>query len=102
MTKATKKETPKKESDMLQRLAQASVEGLVMEVAMNTLMPGTGIALKGLKQAKNMKKAAQVMGKSAAKEGVQMLDESEGEEQSPVENLSEDVALEFLTRVGGR
>ena len=48
-----------------------------------------------------MKKAAKVMGKEAAKEGVQMLDNEEPE-KSPVEDLSEDIALEFLDRAAGR
>ncbi len=87
-------------SEILQRLAQASVEGLAIEVAMNAIIPGGGVALQGLNQGKNIKKAAKVMGKSAGKEGIKMLDEEENE--SPVEELSEDIALEMLTRVGGR
>ena len=89
-------------SDVLQRLAQASVEGLAIQVAVNTVMPGAGLALEGLKSVKNIKKAGQVMGKSAAKEGVKMLDDEGRENQTPAEDLSEDIALEMLTRVGGR
>ena len=102
--KAQKKRTKKTEqkSDILQRLAQASVEGLAIQVAVNTVMPGAGIALEGLKSAKNIKKAGKVMGKSAAKEGVKMLDDEGRENQTPAEDLSEDIALEMLTRVGGR
>ncbi len=92
------KEAPK--SEILQRLAQASIEGLAIEVAMNAIIPGGGIALQGLNQGKNLKKAAKVMGKSAGKEGIKMLDEEENE--NPAEELSEDIALEMLTRVGGR
>ena len=68
---------------------------------MNAILPGAGIAVEGLSQAKNMKKAAKVMGKEAAKEGVQMLDNSK-EEKHPMEELSEDAALEILSHVGGR
>ena len=101
-TKQKKEETKEQRTEILQRLAQASVEGLVLEVAMNAVMPGSGIALNNLKQAKNMKKVAKVMGKSAAKEGVQMLDEEKEQEQSPTEDLTEDIALEFLSRSIGR
>ena len=87
-------------SEILQRLAQASVEGLAIEVAMSAIIPGGGVALQGLNQGKNIQKAAKVMAKSAGKEGIKMLDEEENE--SPVEELSEDIALEMLTRVGGR
>lgn len=87
-------------SDVLQRLAQASVEGLAIEVAMNTIVPGSGVAVHGLNQGKNIKKAVKIMGKSAGKEGVKMLDDEKNE--NPAEELSEDIALEMLTRVGGR
>ena len=78
------------------------MEGLAIQVAVNTVMPGTGIAMGGLKSAKNIKKVGKVMGKSAAKEGVKMLDDEEREKQTPAEDLSEDIALEMLTRIGGR
>ena len=99
-----KKRTTKNEQklDLLQRLAQASVEGLAIQVAVNAVMPGAGIALEGMKSAKNIKKAGQVMGKSAAKEGVKILDDEGREKQTAAEDLSEDIALEMLTRVGGR
>ena len=96
------KEKKEQKSDVLQRLAQASVEGLAIQVAVNTVMPGAGIAMSGLKSAKNIKRVGKVMGKSAAKEGVKMLDDEEREKQTPAEDLSEDIALEMLTRVGGR
>lgn len=95
-----KQEKAETKSDVLQRLAQASVEGLVIEVAMNTIVPGSGLAVHGLSQGKNIKKAAKIMGKSAGKEGVKILDGEENE--NPAEDLSEDIALEMLTRVGGR
>ena len=87
-------------SDVLQRLAQASVEGLAMEVAINTIMPGAGVALHGLKYSKGLKKAGKAMGKGAGKEGVKMLDDEE--EKDPGTELSEDLGLELLTRAGGR
>ena len=101
-TKKKKIKTKKEErTEVLQRLAQAAVEGLAMEVAMNVVMPGSGLALNSLKYAKNAKKAAKVMGKGAAKEGVQMLDK-EDRNKTPAENLAEDVGLEFLSRAGSR
>lgn len=87
-------------SEVLQRLAQGAIEGLIVEVAMNTLIPGSGIALNGLRQGKNLKKVAKAMGKSATKEGVQMLDDSEENPDKP-EELAGDIALEFITRTAG-
>ena len=95
-----KKKNPQK-STVLQRLAQASVEELATQGAFNAVMPGAGIALKSLKSAKNIKEAGKVMGKGAAKEGVQMLDDKEPE-KSPVEDLSKNIALEMLARARGR
>ena len=89
-------------TEILQRLAQASVEGLAIQVAVNSVLPGAGIAFGGLKNIKNMKKVGEVMGKGAAKEGVKMLDEDGRKKQTAAEDLSEDVALEMLTRVGGQ
>ena len=71
-----------------------------MEVAINTVMPGAGVALHGLKYSKGLKKASKAMGKGAGKEGVKMLDDEE--EKDPGTELSEDMTLELLTRVGGR
>ena len=56
-----KQEKAETKSDVLQRLAQASVEGLAIEVAMNTIIPGSGLAVHGLNQGKNIKKAAKIM-----------------------------------------
>ena len=104
MTNIKRQKSEKKESKstVLQRLAQASMQDLAIQMSINTVMPGAGIALKGLKSAKNIKKAGQVMGKSVAKEGVKMLDDEGREKQTAAEDLSEDIALEMLTRVGGR
>ena len=101
-TKKKTKEEKEEKTEVLQRLAQASVEGLAIQVAINTVMPSAGIALGSLKSAKNIKKAGQVMGKGAAKEGVKMLDDEGREKQTAADDLSEDIALEMLTRVGGR
>ena len=92
--------TDKQKSDVIQKLTQASVEGLAVEVAMNALMPGSGVATKVLQGTKGIKKAAKIVGKQTAKEGVKMLDENK--EEDPLEELSQDVTLEFFNRVGGR
>ena len=91
-----------KEESVLQRLAQASIEGLAIQAAVNTIMPGAGLALKSLKSAKTLKKAGKIMGKSAGKEGVKMLDDEERGKQTTPEELSGDVALAALDRIGGR
>ena len=79
---------------------QGSIEGLAVEVAMNAVIPGSGLPVQGLKHGKNLKKVAKVAGKGAAKEGVKMLDEEENE--NPAEELSEDIALEVLSRTRTR
>ena len=56
------KEKKEQKSDVLQRLAQASVEGLAIQVAVNTVMPGAGIAMSGLKSAKNIKRVGKKYG----------------------------------------
>lgn len=96
------KEQSEPKSSILQRLAQASMQDLIIQSAVNTVMPGAGIALGSLKSAKNIKKVGKMMGKSAAKEGVKMLDDEGREKQTAADDLSEDIALEMLTRVGGR
>ena len=98
MTQNTNKNN---ETDILQRLAQASVEGLVVKVAINSIIPGAGIAVGGLNQAKNIKRAAKVIGKETAVKGVQLLDD-EQKEKTPLEDLGEDASLEILSRIGGR
>ena len=94
---------PKKDKqDVLQRLAQASVEGLAISVAVNALLPGGGAVINTFSQTQNVKRAVRVMGKSAAEEGIKMLDEEPTEEETPLENLSGQVALEVLDHMNGR
>ena len=101
----TKRKVQKKDetkSDVLQRLAQASVEGLIVNMALNALLPGAGTALGSVNQTQSLKKMGKVMGKSAAQEGIQMLDEEEPEETNSTGNLQEKMGLEVLDRMRGR
>ena len=92
----------KPEPSVLARLLKASIEGLAIEVAMNTVIPGSGIALKGMKNAKNIKKAGKAMGKSAAKEGGDILDGEDENNSNSAGGVSEEAAMEILTHLGGR
>ena len=100
--KSPKENKPQQKSSVIARLAKASVEGLAIEVGVNVVMPGAGIAFKGIKNAKNIKKAGKVMGKSAAKEGGNILDGEDENNPNSARDLSEDVTMEVLTHVGGR
>ncbi|MGN0919552.1 MAG: hypothetical protein ACI4OR_02180 [Alphaproteobacteria bacterium] len=95
MTKATQK------SGLKERLAQAAIEGIAMEVAINTLLPGSGLALSNIRSAKGFKKVAEVAGKSAAKEGIKSLDDENGT-QDKTEELAGDLTIELLSRSRGR
>ena len=99
MKKEQKKEN--KPSELKERLTQGMIESLVVGGLVNAVVPGAGIALNSLNKVSTMKKAAKVMGKGAAKEGVEMLD-GEDPERNPAEELSEDVALEVLSHISGQ
>ena len=91
----------KKDSKVTEVLFQGMTEGLVYNMIANTILPGSGFAVSGLKKAQNIKKAAKVMGKGAAQKSARML-EGEETEGPPAEELGVGVASEVLTRIGGQ
>ena len=77
---------------MTDRLATASIQGAMMGIALNALMPVAGQAVtSGI-----VKK----MAKSAAGEGVKIL--TEDENQQVESDINEKVALDILTHGLGR
>ena len=101
MKKEHKKENTS--SELKERLTRGVIESLAVDALVNAVVPGAGIALNSLNKVSTMKRTAKVMGKGAAKEGIEMLDEGDkNQEENPAQNLTEDIALEVLTRIGGQ
>ncbi|MBO7483834.1 MAG: hypothetical protein J6T55_01765 [Alphaproteobacteria bacterium] len=84
----------KNKAELPQRLAQASVEGLAIEVIANTIAPGTGTAITALKGVSGLKKAAKIIGKNSAKEAL----EDDDDDKNKIEELSGDLAIRLLDR----
>ena len=84
----------KNKSELTQRLAQASVEGLVVEVIANTVAPGTGTAITALKGVSVLKKAAKIVGKNSAKEALK----NDDDDRNKMEELGGDLAIRLLER----
>lgn len=100
-TKEKKKIEKNKNSELTDTLVRGMVEGVAVDMLMNAVIPGAGLAVSGLNKAKNMKKAAKVMGKGAVKKEIDVLD-GDSQERNPAEELSENFAIEVLSSVGGR
>ena len=99
--KDSKEKKKNKDSELTDTLFHGMMEGFVVDMVMNAAVPVPGLAATALNKAKNIKRTAKVMSKGAAKEGIEMLD-GEKAKGDPAEELSEDIALEVLSRVGGR
>ena len=84
----------KNKAELPQRLAQASVEGLVVEAMVNTIAPGTGTAMTALKGVSGLKKTAKIIGKNSAKKAL----EDDDDDKNKIEELSSDLAIRLLDR----
>ena len=99
-TEETKK-GKNKDSELTDTLVRGMVEGVGESMLANAFIPGAGLAVSSLNQANGMKKVAKSMGTGVVKKEIDKLD-GDPQERNPAEELSSDIAMEVLGRIGGQ
>ena len=99
MEKQQKQNTPNKEM-MTDRLAKASMQGLMIDFALNALVPGVGQVVGMAAKMKTAKRIGKSVAKSVASETAKITTEDTSKKQE--DDFKEQLALEVLERGMGR